>query len=68
MQGLKLCRFGKACKRNLINPNKAGLLEDSFFWEGQFDLPPPPPLHSYFKKNLTNVNFMQLLNNLFKVC
>ena len=40
----------QASKR-LINPNKAGLFESSFFWgETQFDLP------SYFKKNLPNIN------------
>ena len=34
----------------LINPNKAGLFEGSFFWVSQFELP------SYFKKNLSNIN------------
>ena len=56
-----------------INPNKAGLFEDSFSWGegwgvGEVNLTPP----SYFKKNLSNINyqynFIQLLNNLFKVC
>ena len=35
---------------SLLNPNKAGLFEGSFFWGGQFD----PP--SYFQKNLSNIN------------
>ena len=52
-----------------INPNKAGLSEGIFFWEG-FNLPPntpPPPLR--FQEELTQCqyNFIQLLNNLFKV-
>ena len=51
---------------SLFNPNKAGLFEGSFSWEqeggGQYD-------HlSYFKKNLSNINVLKLLNNLFKVC
>ena len=50
---------------NIFNPNKAGLFEGSFSWgKGQFD---PPPSH--FEKNLSNIdNFIQLLNNLFKIC
>ena len=42
-----------------FNPNKAGLFEGRFFWEGgvrgvgvgQFD-----PRPSYFQKNLSNIN------------
>ena len=44
---------------NHINPNQAGLLEGSFSWEGGVNLTPlplPPPLPSYFKKNLSNFN------------
>ena len=50
-----------------LNPNKAGLFEGSFLRVGgQFN---PPP--SYFKKNLSDINitqynFMQLLDSLFK--
>ena len=48
-----------------LNPNKAGLFEDIFFWGGSIW---PPPL-SYFKKNLSNINItIQLLNNLIKGC
>ena len=45
--------FLRKC-RKLLNPNKACLLEGSFFWGGgcQFDAPPP----SYFQKNLSNIN------------
>ena len=40
-----------------INPNTAGLFERSFFWWGvQFDFPPPPPLPSDFKNNVSNVD------------
>ena len=39
----------------LINPNKAGLFEGSFFWGGQFELP------SYFKKNLSNINITYII-------
>ena len=47
----------------LFNPNKAGLFEGSFFWEG-INLTPP----SYFMKNISDINMtIQLLNNLFKV-
>ena len=38
-----------------FNPNKAGLFECSFSWEGvNLTLPSSPP--SYFKNNLSNVN------------
>ena len=41
---------------NLLNPNKTGLFEDSFFLGGGVSLTPPPPPLSYFKKNLPNIN------------
>ena len=37
-----------------INPNNAGLFEDSFSWREGSILPLPPLL--YFKKNLSNIN------------
>ena len=43
-------------KGKKFDPNKAGFFEGSFFWGrggGQFD---PPPLPSYFKKNLSSIN------------
>ena len=50
---------------SFLNPKKAGLFEGSFSWgEGQFD----PPF--IFQEELIeyHYNFIQLLNNLFKVC
>ena len=52
-----------------LNPKKAGLFEDRFFWgggRGRCQSDPP----SYFKKNLLNINIAlyNFLNSLFKVC
>ena len=65
-------RNRKADYTYYFNPNKAGLFEGSFFWVGvnlTSPLTPPHPPPSYFKKDLCNIdNFIQLLNNLSKVC
>ena len=47
-----------------VNHDKAGLFEDSFFWEigGQFG-----SLFIFQEELIQNYNFMQLLNDLFKV-
>ena len=47
-----------------LNPNKAGLFEGSFSCGGQFD----PPFILQEELIQLQQNFIQLLNNLFKVC
>ena len=55
----------------LINPNKVGVFEGSFFWErrwwGKFETSPPPSF--IFQDRLIKYQHhsMQLLNNLLRV-
>ena len=59
---------GSVLRKAALNPNKAGFFEGSFSWGkgGQFD----PPSLFIFQEELIlfQYNFIQLLNNLFKVC
>ena len=38
-------------RKMIVNPNKAGLFESSFFWSGGINLTTP----AYFKKNKFNI-------------
>ena len=46
--------YGRKRYHFSFNPNKAGLFECSFFWNGGWQFAHPPP--SYFKKNLFDIN------------
>ena len=51
-----------------FNPNKARLFEGNFSEDGGSIYPPSPPLHISRRTYLVYKNFIESLNNLFKVC